>query len=159
MNREKEILLIRKNRLQLYLVLSFVSVLFSCKKENHENIYAYGTPEFEAKSKELKYNLNDAVDIYCKYVFEKTQKDSIRFYIRMINNGDYVFSTIPYNDKAGYCYLDGYWINGETGEIKKVDSGEYIKIILEKYAPAIRIVREQFEKNGGSAFSQKIDTQ
>lgn len=39
---------------------------FSCKKENQEAVYTYGTPEFSQKSISMKYNLNDAINLYCK---------------------------------------------------------------------------------------------
>lgn len=141
------------------IVIIILLFSFSCKDKEQKPVYMCGTPEFETKSKELKYNLSDAIDIYCKYLFEETQKDSLKFYIRIIYNNDYIFSTIPFEPKSNKCSLNGYWVNGKTGEIKKENSDSYVKIKPTPFPLGLVITREQFKKNGGSAFTQKIDTQ
>lgn len=130
---------------------------FSCKNNQSQNkaIYAYGTEEFEKKTKELKYSLEDAVNIYCQYMFEKKQQDTVKFYTRIIYDNDYIFSKSPYNEKTGNYLLSGIWINGETGEVKEVSTTQSIKIILEDSGLSYKsITKLQFEKNGGSAFEK-----
>ena len=46
--------------------------------------------------------------------------------------GDYfVFALKPYNLKTARYNLSGYWVNGMTGDIKEVDTEEYLELILE----------------------------
>lgn len=138
-------------------IMSLFSVisLSSFFEKKHVPVYVYGTDKFEEREKELMYSQEEAIDIYCRYAFDDLQKDSLSFYTYILYDNEYVFTSVPYNAKMGYCYLNGYWVNGETGFIKEQKSGKYIKILIEGHERAIHISKDQFQENGGSAFSKE----
>lgn len=144
----------KKNQLYIILITIIMS-LFSCKKVKEDAIYVYGTPEFETKSKELKYSLNNAVNIYCKYAFEEQKQDSIWFYMDVIYDDNYVFTTLSYNLKTGYRPLKGYWVNGKTGELRKEESDKYVDVLIKQNGAIVFMSKKQFEKNGRSVFEKK----
>lgn len=132
--------------MSLFSIISLSS--FFGKK--HVPIYIYSTEEFLEKSNEMKYNLNDAIDIYCNYVFDVHNVDSIWFYAEVIYGEDYVFTQIPYNAKTNQYFIYGLLINGETGNVKKIDRTKSIKLQQKPTRNVIRITKEEFYANGGS---------
>src|SRR5690606_7668379 len=59
----------------------------------------------------------------------------------IIYGDDYIFKTKPvaYTLKLAEYYLSGIWINGQTGEIKQVENGGKVRVVLEhpKYIPFV----------------------
>ncbi|PQL94926.1 hypothetical protein [Apibacter adventoris] len=97
-----------------------------------EEFYIYGTSEFKEKEKELKISLEEAAQIYANYEFQLlvNKKDTLSCNLDIIYNNNYIFSPFLYNAKTGEYNLSGIWINGDTGEAKKIKTDKNIHIIL-----------------------------
>lgn len=130
-----------------------ITSLFSCKSE--KTTYIYGTSEFEQRSNQLRYTLNDAVDIYLQHLFSIKTTENLEFYIRILYDDNYIFSTSFFDPKEDKCNLSGYWVNGETGEIKEITTKEYAKIKPTPISLSFEITRSVFDNNGKSYFNKK----
>lgn len=104
-------------------IMSIFSIfsLSSFFNKKNEDIYLYGTESFNQKSNEMRYTLNDAIDIFCDYMFEDKNIDNIGFHAEIIYGEDYVFTDKAYKTKTGQYFIAGYLVNGETGQIKTIE--------------------------------------
>ncbi|WP_264847267.1 hypothetical protein [Capnocytophaga catalasegens] len=102
--------------------MGLFSFFFACEKA--EDIYVYGTDDFNKKEKSLNINLKQAFEI-CKLHINNTEK---HLKLSIIYGDYYIFYWGEvYNPKIGYN-LSGIWVNGENGEIKTVKTEKYINI-------------------------------
>jgi len=114
----------------------------SCVSKQQPTITVYGTPEFVQKQKQLKYRVADAAKRCADYLRQQNQPtDSPWLKLDIIYGDHYIFKTRPYayNLKLADYYLSGIWVNGETGEIKNVEKGGRIRLVLEygKHIPFV----------------------
>ncbi|HEX8576533.1 MAG TPA: hypothetical protein VF677_09595 [Flavobacterium sp.] len=109
-----------------------LSAIIGCNEESETPYYVYNSEGYNKKIKEFKINIEQASQIFAKYYFEKFPEKK-EYYSRLsIVYGDYyVFASKPYNLKIARYNLSGYWVNGMTGDIKEVDTEEYLELILE----------------------------
>lgn len=97
-------------------------------------VYVYGTPEFEAKQKELNFSLGEAAVRCHDYLAAQRQLDTVRFIrLDMIYGDDYIFqiSPIRYNLKTTEYWPSGIWVNGRDGVAKEVITRKPIQVYLE----------------------------
>jgi len=114
----------------------------SCVSKQQPTITVYGTPEFVQKQKQLKYRVADAAKLCADYLRQQNRStDSSWLKLDIIYGDHYIFKTRPYayNLKLADYYLSGIWVNGETGEIKNVEKGGRIRLVLEygKHIPFV----------------------
>lgn len=125
--------------INIFIILLSIS---SCGIKNREIAYVYGTPAFNEKQKELKYNLSDASGLCADYLRQQGSLSDFSWLTLNIIYGDYyIFKTRPaaYNLKLAEYYLSGIWVNGQTGEVKNVKKGGKIRVVLEhpKHIPFV----------------------
>lgn len=114
----------------------------SCVAKQQPTITVYGTPAFVQKQKQLKYRIAEAAALCADYLRQQNQPtDSSWLKLDILYGDHYVFKTRPYayNLKLADYYLSGIWVNGETGEIKNVEKGGRIRLVLEygKHIPFV----------------------
>lgn len=97
-------------------------------------VYVYGTPEFEAKQKELNYSLEEAVAQCRNYLDKQEQLDTVHFIrLDIMYGNDYIFLLKPmhYNLKTTEYWPSGIWVNGNNGVTKEVKTRKPIRVVLE----------------------------
>ncbi|TWP27980.1 hypothetical protein ETU08_09695 [Apibacter muscae] len=121
-------------RINIYAYLLFILLIISCDNKNikKEEFYVYGTSEFVEKEKGMKISLEEATQIYAEYIYhlQKNKKDTINCNLDIIYKDYYIFSPFLYNAKTGNYNLSGIWVNGNTGQIKKIKTEKNLHIIL-----------------------------
>ena len=130
------------------LIMGLFGGIFSSCEEKKDNIYIYRTEEFRKKEQSLKISLDMASGIYKKYLIDNEKmNDDVFCVLDIIYDDYYVFKTHsdPYSLKTGDYNLSGIWINGNTGEIKNVNSDESVKLILEP-GKHLSYVKKMFEE-------------
>jgi hypothetical protein len=125
--------------------MGLLSVFFSC--EEKKEVYVYRTEAFEIKEKSFKISLDDAVKKYREYILGKEEVDNELFCrLDLIYGDNYIFKKNwePYNSKTGYYNLSGIWVNGNTSEIKNVETKENIKVLLDpqKHIPYVKKITQ-----------------
>src|SRR5690554_367871 len=125
--------------INIFIILLSIS---SCGIKNREIAYVYGTPAFNEKQKALKYTVSDASGLCADYLRQQGSLSDFSWLTLNIIYGDYyVFKTRPavYNLKLAEYYLSGIWVNGQTGEVKNVEKGGKIRVVLEhpKHIPFV----------------------
>ncbi len=119
--------------LNTILLMGFFSISNSCK-DNQDNFYIYRTEEFNKKENEFRISLDEASKIYSTFILEKNKENKEIFCpLDIIYGEHYIFkeNRAAYNLKTGDYNLSGVWINGNTGEIKEIQTEDNVKIILE----------------------------
>lgn len=97
-------------------------------------IYIYRTEEFNKKEKELKFSLDEASDIYSKFILEnKKEKEDFFCRLDIIYGDNYIFKENwePYSLMTGTYNLSGIWVNGNTGKVEDIETDKNVKILLE----------------------------
>lgn len=116
----------------ILLINILVNSFASCSAKRA--IYIYGTPEFAAKEKELKYSVKEAA-MYCQnYLAAHGQLDTPS-YIRLdlLYGDEYIFQIKPmrHNPKTTIYMSSGIWVNGKNGIVKEVKAPKPLKVYLE----------------------------
>ena len=107
-------------------------IIIGCHDKKEKPYCVYNSKEYQEKVKEFKLDINQANELVAKAYFKEFPVKKEYYNTLSIVYGDYyLFPSKPYNLKLGNYFLSGYWVNGNTGEVKKVDNNEFIKLILE----------------------------
>lgn len=119
-------------------IILLILTLTSCSKgEEKMEIIAYGTPQFEEFVKNAPISLDEAWDIQLNFAKKNTDND-LAYNIHKDNvllffvlDGYYIFTMAHINNKAleGY-FLDGIWVNANTGEV--LEKNIHVKIKSQK---------------------------
>ena len=117
--------------IKIVIIMGILSSVFSCKVE--KDISIYRTEEFKKKEKTFKLSLDEAGQKCIKYILKEEIANDGFFELDIIYGDYYIFKPKGelYNLKTGNYNLSGIWINGNSGEIKKVKKNKNIKILLE----------------------------
>lgn len=119
------------NKFKIILIM-LLSTIFGCNEKSKMPYYIYNGKEYNEKVKNFKICIDEANNIYAKYYFDEHLNEETKYCVLDIIYDDYyLFPSKPYNLKISKYYLSGYWVNGKTGEIKKVENEEYLDLILE----------------------------
>lgn len=120
-----------KNNFKLLLIMLQL-IIIGCNDNQDKSYYIYNSKEYQDKVKEFKINIDQANEIFAKIYFKEFPEKKEHYSTLSIIYGDYyLFPSRPYNLKVGKYFLSGYWVNGNTGEIKKVENNDFINLILE----------------------------
>lgn len=124
------------------LIFTALWSLSSCALKSKETVYVYGTPAFNAKIQELSYAIDEAAEYCTQYLKQQPDfPDSLWIRLDILYGDHYIFKTKPYyyNMKLAEYTLSGIWVNGRTGEIKEVEKGGKVRVILEpqKHVPFV----------------------
>ncbi|WP_419766788.1 hypothetical protein [Arcobacter sp.] len=94
-------------------------------------IIAYGTPQFEKFVKNAPISLDEAWDIQLKFAKKNTDNDLAYNIHIFVLDRYYIFTMAHINNKAleGY-FLDGIWVNANTGEV--LEKNIHVKIKSQK---------------------------
>jgi hypothetical protein len=100
--------------------LTSIFSLFGCKSKEDKflqenNIYFYGTPEFENYEKNAPVKLTEAWEIQKKYANLKNQ--IAENWLFFIVNDNYIFCS-ALNPIQSRAFLKGIWVNSKTGGVR-----------------------------------------
>jgi len=114
-------------------ILSFLG----CRSPHHikNDIYLYGTDEFENKIQTLNVSLENAAVMASEFYFKAMAPEKVEAIVilNIIQENFYIFTTVIHNPKQLEYNMTGIWVNGITGETKYVDTKKWTNVDLSRY--------------------------
>jgi hypothetical protein len=107
---------------------------WGCSQNKIKNdIYLYGTKEFENKVEKLNVSLEQAVMLASDYYFNNQCPDAVVFdysFVLHIMYGDnYIFTTVLHNPKRFDYNMTGIWVDGMTGETRYIKTKKWTNLV------------------------------
>ena len=124
------------------------SFLGCCSQTQIRNdIYQYGTKEFENKVEKFNVSAEQAVILASDYYFKtilpnikkgvfipySTDTQEYFFTLDIVCGNNYIFTTVLHNPKLLKYNMTGIWVNGITKEVKYVKTKEWTNVDLSYY--------------------------
>jgi len=110
----------------ILLTLCSVFCFLGCSAKVENDIYIYGTKEFDDKTEKLNITTEQAGDIaYEYYLTTISPRSKGPLFLNIIYGDYYIFRTAPSNLKVEYN-MTGIWVDGVTGEARYVKTNKWV---------------------------------
>jgi hypothetical protein len=140
-------LMVMKNAIMIT-VCSIFSFLSCSPNQIKNDIYLYGTKEFENKVEQLNVSLEQAAILASEYYFTHLHPDVLEYFftLHIICGNNYIFTTVLHNPKQLKYNLTGIWIDGITGEANYIETKKWTNVDLSQFPVDTYIMRLKNEK-------------
>ena len=133
----------------LFITMCSILSFLSCRSQHQikDDIYMYGTREFESKAEKLNVSIEQAAMLASDYYFKNIYPDTRNYFLifhssdtqeyfftlHIICGDNYIFTTVLNNPKRIKYNMSGIWVNGMTGEVKHVVTKQWTEVDLSHY--------------------------